>query len=221
MVTVLKDNPIDGVEVVPCRLEGPRGVVKAFMAHDDGSLVVIDTGFNDADTDRLVARLEKIGRSPSDISACVITHRHGDHVGGLKKLRSLADFPVVSHVDEAAGIEATCGVKVDRVVRDGDVLDEAGGIQVVHMPGHTPGSIALYITRSRSLAVGDAILSGGEHLFVSPQYLCADPAQAQESVRRLLSMNLAIDNLLVAHGDDVYRDAARPLGRIFAGPRLD
>lgn len=219
MVTVLKDTQIPGVEVIPCRLNGPRGIVKSFLAYDDDSLVVIDTGFSDADGDLIAERIERLGRTPADVTYCVITHRHGDHTGGLKRLRSLATFPVVAHENEAQGVEATCGVAVDRVVRDGDELPEAGGIQVIHMPGHTSGSIALYLRRSRSLAIGDAIVSAGEHLMVSPVYLCSDPSQADDSVRRLHALNLTLDNLLVAHGDDVYGDVARPLSRIFTGPR--
>ena len=219
MVTILKDIPIPGVEVIPCRLNGPRGVVKAFLLHDDRSLVLVDTGFSEADADLIVERLDRIGRSPADLQMCIITHCHGDHVGGLKKLRELGNFAVVGHEQDAAAIEKTGGVEVERLVKDGDVLPELDGIQIVHMPGHTPGSIGLYLHRLRAMAVGDAILSAGEHLVVSPQYLCNDPEQARESVQRLLGMGLAIDHLLVAHGDDVYNRASEPLGRIFVERR--
>lgn len=220
MVTILKDIPIPGVEVIPCRQNGPRGIVKAFLVYDDDSLVLVDSGYSDEDADLVLQRIAKIGRSIADLSACVITHRHSDHVGGLRKLRALGEFAVISHELEAEGVAATCGVAVDRVVRDGDELPEAGGIQVIHMPGHTPGSIALYIRRSRALAVGDAIVSAGEHLLVSPAFLSMDPQQATVSVRRLLEMGLEIEHLLVAHGDDVYGETAGPLGRMLAERRV-
>ena len=120
MVTVLKDIPIPGIEVIPCRLNGPRGIVKTFLLHDATSLVLIDTGFSDADAYLIVERLAKLGRTPADLTMCILTHKHGDHVGGLKKLREQGNFAVVAHEDEAAGVEQTCGVAVERTVKDGD-----------------------------------------------------------------------------------------------------
>ncbi|HLH22225.1 MAG TPA: MBL fold metallo-hydrolase [Chloroflexota bacterium] len=219
MVTVLKDIPVPGVEVIPCRLNGPRGIVKAFLLHDDAATVLVDTGFSDADADLIVERLARIGRSPADLTMCVLTHRHGDHVGGLKKLRGLGNFAVVAHEDEAKGVEQTCGVAVERTVKDGDELPEIAGIRIVHMPGHTPGSIALYLHQHRAFVAGDAIVSAGEHLVVSPAFLCDDPDQARQSVKRLLGMALPIDHMLVAHGDDVYGKAGDPLARILVERR--
>jgi glyoxylase-like metal-dependent hydrolase (beta-lactamase superfamily II) len=210
---------IPGIEVVHCRLNGPRGIVKAFLLHDDQSVVLIDTGYNDADADLIVERLLAIGREPSDLAMCIITHYHGDHVGGLAKLRSLASFPVVSHALDAEKIESTSGVKVDRTVEDGEELPEVGGLRIIHMPGHSPGSISIYAERTKALAVGDTIVSAGEHVIVSPPFLCDNSAQAVESVRRLLDLGLQIDTLLVAHGDNVYHTASAPLSRILAERR--
>ncbi|HZU06684.1 MAG TPA: MBL fold metallo-hydrolase [Chloroflexota bacterium] len=220
MVTILKDIPIPGIEVIPCRLHGPRGIVKAFLLHDAAGMVLVDTGFSEADADLILERIARLGRPLTDLKLCILTHRHRDHVGGLKKLRELGPFAVVSHEAEAAGIEQTCGVAVDRLVRDGDELPEMGGIRIIHLPGHTPGSIGLYLHQARALLAGDAIFSAGEWLVVSPAYLSEDPAQARESVRRLLGLGLAIDHLLVAHGDDVYRTAQDPLSHILAERRV-
>jgi len=66
----------------------------------------------------------------------------------------------------------------------------------------------------------DAIVSAGEHLVVSPAYLSSDPEAANESVKRLIAMNLDLERLLVGHGDDVYEGAKDNMARIFAGPRV-
>ena len=219
MTVVLKTASIPGIEVVHCRLDGPRGIVKAFILYDEQSTVLIDAGFNEADTDRIVEKLRKIGREPSDLTMCILTHYHGDHVGGLPKLRSIASFPVVSHADDVEKIESSFDVKVDRTVADGEELPEVGGLRIIHMPGHSPGSIAIYNQWTKSLAVGDTIVSAGEHLVVSPPFLCSDSAQAVESVRRLLGLGLEIEVVLVAHGDDVYSNASAPLSRILADRR--
>ena len=221
MVTVIKDVAVDGLTVVACRLNGPRGIVKAFLLHDAQSLVLVDSGFTEADGTLVLEALERLGRSPADLSLCIVTHHHLDHVGGLAKLLSVANFPVVSHAAEVEPILKTCGVQVSRTVADGEVIEAGGGARIIHMPGHTPGSIAVYHQPSQSLIAGDAIFSAGEWLIVSPDYLCEDPEQARASVARLLSLNLPIQRVLVAHGDDVYGGVQDQLAKILMRSRAD
>jgi glyoxylase-like metal-dependent hydrolase (beta-lactamase superfamily II) len=71
----------------------------------------------------------------------------------------------------------------------------------------------------KTMIAGDAIVSAGEHLMVSPTFLSSDPAAAAESVRQVIAMNLGLERLLVGHGDDIYVDAKTAMSRIFAGPR--
>lgn len=214
MVTVIRDVPIDGVKVIACRLNGPRGIVKSYLLHDDSSLVLVDAGFTEADGDVILGAIESIGRKASDLSMCIVTHHHLDHVGGLPKLLSVAEFPVVSHQREVEPIEKTCGVKVSRTVVDGDRLPEAGGIRIVGMPGHTPGSIGVYHEPSKSFMAGDSIFSAGEWLIVSPSYLCEDPDAARSSIENLMSLGLEIERMLVAHGDDVYSGVPDQMSKI-------
>jgi glyoxylase-like metal-dependent hydrolase (beta-lactamase superfamily II) len=54
---------------------------------------------------------------------------------------------------------------------------------------------------------------------VSPTYLSSDPDAANQSVKRLIEMNLDLERILVGHGDDIYEGAKNNLARIFAGPR--
>src|SRR5574341_1644510 len=61
MVSILKDIPIEGVEIIPCRLNGPRGIVKSFLICGDQRLVLVDTGFSDADAGLIMNRIDAIG----------------------------------------------------------------------------------------------------------------------------------------------------------------
>jgi glyoxylase-like metal-dependent hydrolase (beta-lactamase superfamily II) len=99
-------------------------------------------------------------------------------------------------------------------------LPDCGGIHVLHTPGHTAGHISLHLPRIKTMIAGDAVVSAGEHLVVSPAYLSSDPEAANESVKRLIAMNLDLERLLVGHGDDIYEDAKTNMSRIFAGPRV-
>jgi len=221
MVTVIKDVPIDGVKVIACRPNGPRGIVKAFLLYDDNSTVLVDAGFTAADGVLIREALAGIGRKPSNLAMCIVTHHHLDHVGGLKELLTDASFPVVSHPAAADDVFATCDVKVSQTVKDGERIDLAGGIKIVHMPGHTPGSIAVYHEPSGSLMAGDAIFSAGEWLIVSPDYLCEDPDSARASVKHLIDLDLQINRVLVAHGDDVYSGVPDQMSKILMKSRAE
>jgi len=58
-------------------------------------------------------------------------------------------------------------VKVDGDLTDDEVLNFAGGIVVIHTPGHTPGHICLYHQESKTLVVGDALNIEGKDLVVT------------------------------------------------------
>lgn len=221
MVSILKHEQIDGIEIIPCRVNGPRGIVKSFLLLAEERTILVDTGFSDADADLIVDRLEKAGKKHNDLKLCILTHRHGDHAGGLPKLKKILKFDLMAHELDVAGVKKVSGSDVDRVVKGGEVLPDCGGIRILHTPGHTPGSISLYLPRAKTLIAGDAILSAGEHLIPSPHYLCSDPEQAQNTVVQLINMNLDIQRVLVGHGDDVYKDGGRRLHRIVEGPRED
>lgn len=219
MVSILKDIPIENIKIIPCRVNGPRGIVKSFLVTGEDRLILVDTGFSDADADIIIDAIDKLGRKHEELKFCVLTHRHGDHTGGLKKLKKTLKFQVMAHELDMPAIQKATGYDVDHVVNGGETLPDCGGIKVIHTPGHTLGSISLHIPRIKTLIAGDAILSAGEHLVISPGYLSEDPAQAVASVKQLIAMNLDIERVLVGHGDDVYEGGKKNLGRIFVEKR--
>jgi len=219
MVSILKDIPIENIKIVPCRVNGPRGIVKSFLVTAEERLILVDTGFSDADADIIMDAIKDMGHEHSELKLCVLTHRHGDHTGGLKKVKKTLKFEVMAHELDMPSIQKSTGYDVEHVVKGGERLPDCGGINVLHTPGHTAGHISLHLPRIKTMIAGDAIVSAGEHLVVSPAYLSSDPEAANESVKRLIDMNLDLERLLVGHGDDVYEGAKDNMARIFAGPR--
>jgi len=132
-----------------------------------GEAIVIDPG---DDVAEIMAILERRGLKAKMI---VITHAHIDHIGGAEKLRSLTGAPVYMHeadrmlsdrLDVQAawlGIEAPRNPGIDTPAREGDVL-RAGSIEanVLHTPGHSPGSISLYLPLESKLIAGDTLFRG-------------------------------------------------------------
>lgn len=114
--------------------------------------LVVDPG------DEVTRILDLLGRRRLTVKAIVSTHAHIDHVGGLAKLHQYTGAPVLMHRDDlplyqAMDIQASfLGVltpdltDVDQLLKEGDVL-RWGSLeaQVIHTPGHSPGSVSLYL----------------------------------------------------------------------------
>ncbi len=114
--------------------------------------IVIDPG---DEVDRI---LEVLARHKLSVRAILNTHAHIDHVGGLRKMREATGAPVLMHADdlelyraldrqaEWIGVRAPASVEVDSLLREGDAV-RWGPYQasVLHTPGHTRGSVCLYL----------------------------------------------------------------------------
>ncbi len=100
------------------------------------------------------------------VEGIVMTHRHGDHWATLDLLKERMGAPVFGHKEDAAAHPG----KVDIELQDGDDFHLGSGrIQVLHTPGHTPGSICLLI--GSNLISGDTLFPGGPGRSDSPQAL--------------------------------------------------
>lgn len=129
--------------------------------------MVIDPGDNIPD---VLIRLAKHGLTLKQI---VVTHAHIDHVGGalqLKKatgapiLLNQADLPLLKMMDVQAGWLGVATPEVappDTSAEEGMVVGIANHpAQVIHTPGHTPGSVCLYLGADHLLLAGDTLFAG-------------------------------------------------------------
>lgn len=91
-----------------------------------------------------------------EVKYIVITHTHGDHLGSLAEVRAAIQAPVAVHAAEADRLP----VPAERLLQDGDTLAFGNcSARVIHVPGHTPGSICLLV--GRHLLAGDTLFPGG------------------------------------------------------------
>jgi hydroxyacylglutathione hydrolase len=110
----------------------------------------------------------------------VITHGHMDHVMALKELSRTIQGPVAAHRDDADGLP----VKPGKLLEDGDVL-ECGKlkIEILHTPGHTPGSICL--KTGDILISGDTLFPGGPGKTNSPDSFAAVTSSIENKILTL------------------------------------
>jgi glyoxylase-like metal-dependent hydrolase (beta-lactamase superfamily II) len=175
------------------------------------TLTLVDTGLPD-NAAAILSYIDSLGRSAADLTRIVITHYHHDHVGSVEAIKQRTGARVLAHLGDLPLITAQA-VAVDATLEDGDHLDtlaalSAGvlrGATVVHVPGHTPGSIALHLPAERVLLCGDTIRNGGEQLTPPPEQYTADVKGAIASIRRMAE--LEFDVLCVGHGAPVVGGA--------------
>lgn len=214
-----------GIHRVPT---APRAAVNSFLFEEpDGSLTLLDAGLKRAPK-RLLRAIGSLGKTPADVRRIVLTHAHADHAGGARRMVRESGARLLAHDDDAGylrggqipprdprSITARIlgflpggdfdAVEVDETVSDGQLLDVAGGLRVVHTPGHTPGHISLLHEGSGTLVTGDALFNWIGITF-SVRFFNHDIEMSKETAWRLGDLDYEV--AAFTHGPEI-RDRAR------------
>ena len=202
------------------------GLINCYLVVEDDGLSIIDTGV--AGTAVLLA--EAAAQLQRPVRRILLTHAHGDHVGGLDRLcarypeaevaigvrdaRFLAGDRSLDASEPQAKLRGgfvTTRTRPARLLRDGDRI---GPFQVVASPGHTPGHLAFLDLRDGTLLAGDAFQTLGG-LAVAGQLRGRLPLlalftwhapTALESARKLVA--LEPKRLAIGHGPVLENPAA-------------
>jgi hydroxyacylglutathione hydrolase len=183
----------------------PRGGINAYLIGD----VLVDAGLP-LHAGALVKTL-----ADHTVVTHLITHAHGDHVGGSKVVSEklgipvwcgAADVPAVRAGKPVAAsrVQSLFGwkpVEVDRELREGDEVGP--GFTVLDTPGHSPGHIALWREADRTLICGDVLLNLNFYttipgLHEPPRAFTVDPAGNRDAARRLAGLEPEL--VLFGHG---------------------
>lgn len=129
--------------------------VRFFLLTGEERALLVDSGRN-------VQNARDIAESLTDLPVSLInTHADGDHVAGNGQFEEFYMHPAEEENYRRGG-------RTGRIVpvREGDVLDLGGRtLEIIHLPGHTPGSIALLDAEARVLISGDPIQDGRIYMF--------------------------------------------------------
>lgn len=205
---------------------------------DDGQVTLVDCGLKRA-PGRIVAALSGIGRHPSDVTRIVLTHAHGDHAGGARAMVDRSglegvvvhedDVPYITHGVEAPGPSGGVArllrrgptsrfepVEVSEVLTDGQLLPIAGGVRVLHTPGHTPGHVSLLHEPTGVLITGDVIFNLAWRMTWPLSFVCTDAVLNKRSAHVLADS--VYDVAAFTHGPEI-REQARERVREFVRRR--
>jgi len=185
--------------------------------------LVVDPG---DEADRI---LQILAKHALTVKAIVSTHAHIDHVGGLRKMQQATGTPVLMHGDDMElyrqldvqaawlGMRTPDPVSIDKFLHEGDTLRwgrfEAN---VFHTPGHTPGSISLYLApqkerNERKEAADAGKLLAGDTLFAGSIGRTDLPGGSLEKILRSIHQKLLIlpDETIVYPGHGMVTTIGR------------
>ena len=202
MVEVLKNIHIIE-QSRPGRIE-----LESYVLNCKEGVVIVDAGWDDEALEKIYKEIGSMGKTLEDIKLCLISHRHGDHIGPLPKLRETTNAQIMAHEEEVSDIEKAKEIILDKGLKDGEILPFCGGIQIVHVPGHTKGNICLYLEDHNLMLANDTIFGNEDgNLIPPPERYCTDVQLAKKGIERLLDYDF--DVLLIAHGKNILKDAKR------------
>ena len=203
-------------EITPGVYAVPLGYVNAFFLAGDDGVTLVDCGIPKK-REPILSALAAANRQPADLKHILVTHHHYDHFGSLAALKAATaakayvhslDAPVVRGDEphpkaSKHGIWRVLGPLMNRMapkfetssveveLSDGQELPLAGGVTVVHTPGHTPGHVSFLAPSKRTLFVGDA--AGNFPRLGQPLgAFTADREQAKESIRKIAGLEFEV-----------------------------
>jgi glyoxylase-like metal-dependent hydrolase (beta-lactamase superfamily II) len=208
----------------------PMGMANAYLIEGEDGLTLIDAGYPGREVAVLEA-IRGLGRSPDQLKHLIFTHAHPDHIGsaaaivretGARTYMHPLDIPMAESGGPFRPLTASPGlsrrvmcqlffhpderlepIAIDQPLTVGEMLPIAGGIEVIHTPGHSAGHVSLLWRPGRMLFVGDVYMNlmglgdpvGFENL-----------EEGRASQRKLAG--LSFDAAGFGHGAPIARDAS-------------
>lgn len=200
-----------------------------YLIENQDGFDLIDSGIF-KETPKVIEQIEAQGFDMRKLKKIILTHCHCDHIGGAADLARDTAAEIAAHRDDIPYIlqeklisgpyhdmmrqehrfmkKFNCVIQnVDIPLSDHDVLDLLGGLQVISVPGHTPGSIALYQPERKIMFFGDVIRNKEKRGLVIgiPEKFNYDTEQTIKDARKLL--DYPINYALFGHGEPILENA--------------
>jgi glyoxylase-like metal-dependent hydrolase (beta-lactamase superfamily II) len=221
------------MEIIPA-VHMIEGVSAHCYLIDGPKLTLIDTGMPRKTKNILRYITETLHKTPLDLKTILLTHCDIDHIGNAREIRQITGAAIAAHpldADIIAGkkprqtprktmqilfklLRLVLQVKpflVDEIIDDGDTI---AGLRVLHLPGHTPGSIGFYDPKRKVLFIGDALGCKNGMIQGPPKSVTWDNEKAYESIKKLRNIDFSV--LLSGHGEPLTSNPSEKVTQFLA-----
>ena len=216
----------------------PMGNSNAYLLDAGPDLVLIDAGFP-GKAPLVFDAIKQLGRPIGDLKHLVFTHGHPDHIGSAAALVRETGATTYMHAADVSLAESggpfrpmTAGhgllqhilyrlvwkpdermepFRIDRRIADGETLPLAGGLSVVHVPGHCAGQVALLWQGDRLLIVGDVCMNVFK---IGDPVGFEDVEDGRRSQRKLAA--LRFEAACFGHGSPITKGASERFRRAYS-----
>ena len=210
------------IRVIGCRIT---------LIINDNCICLVDIGY--PGSYRFIKNgIKALGLSISDINSIVLTHYHPDHIGDIKSVLEDVTPQIYAHKDEIpfiAGLVPAVKASNNQAIQllykktksyltmpdlmnrispvtEGDVIPFPYPINTVHLPGHTKGSIGLFLPDNRTVIVGDSLTHKfGRQLGFASSLYSDDMKFVKQSALKLLDLD--IDKIVFSHYPPITKNA--------------
>ncbi|WP_322906096.1 MBL fold metallo-hydrolase [Paenibacillus campi] len=204
---------------------GRESIIHPLFIADQYHTLLIDAGLP-GQYEQLTCELHAAGTCPQLLDDVLFTHQDLDHIGCLPELDAANptatfyahewDAPYIrgerpllkdNVVPWQSQLTVLPSGRVDRYLTHGQHFPIAGGIEVIHTPGHTSGHVCLLLSRERAVIAGDIVFYIDAELVLPPVALTENLPAAMQSLEQLLAYDF--DTLICYHGGVCYDAKAR------------
>lgn len=218
-----------------------RDLVNGFIFRDDdGQVTLVDMGVKSSGP-KVMAALSTIGSGPGDVTRLLLTHAHPDHAGGAAHVARETGRPFGIHEDDAkfarsgqsppsdpslrlgalvnrlkGGRQDFEPLEVAETFVDGQVVPVAGGLEVAHTPGHSPGHAAFLHRDSGVLITGDSIFNV-VGLRWPVKAFCTNFVMTTQTAERLTTLDY--ETAAFTHGTELRDNPRVAIGNFLARHR--
>ena len=202
------------------------GFANCYIIEREQECVLVDTGMSTKA--KKITQTIKTNIPNKPLKSIILTHSHQDHLAGLATLNQLYEPSIVAHREESPFIMKTRNMPTrkdfdgfilklfDRIMRikghevhhEVEDNEEIHGLRVLHLPGHTPGTIALIDLDTQALFCGDIINTdkkGSKILPPSEKYALDYNQAIKSSIKMFDKVSPSV--VLPGHGSPVFEPA--------------
>jgi glyoxylase-like metal-dependent hydrolase (beta-lactamase superfamily II)/8-oxo-dGTP pyrophosphatase MutT (NUDIX family) len=172
----------------------PATHTNCYLIYGSREILIVDPGSPYEDEQQaLAACVDDLIAPGRTVREVVVTHLHPDHIGGVDALNDHLEHkrepraPIAAHRLTAEALADR--LRVDRLIKDGDVIELSGepriALRVLHTPGHARGHLCFHDERTGALLTGDNIVGFGSVLIDPPEGNMRDYLDSLERMRAL------------------------------------